>query len=81
MARPFVDDVLDHGRGRVRMAAEKRWRTSTRSSGNGACVEVAGTATGVAVRDSKDRDGPILLFPARAWQRFVDSLRPSDAPG
>jgi Domain of unknown function (DUF397) len=63
------------------MVTEERWRSSTRSAGNGACVEVAGTESGIAVRDSKDPDGPVLHFRAGAWQRFVDALRSSDAPG
>lgn len=54
---------------------ELRWFKSTRSAGNGACVEVAITATGVAVRDSKDPDGPVLRFGDEAWQGFVDSVR------
>jgi hypothetical protein len=58
-----------------------RWRKSPRSASDGACVEVAGTESGIAVRDSKDPDGPVLHFRARAWQRFVDGLRASDAPG
>ncbi|MEH0936996.1 DUF397 domain-containing protein [Micromonospora psammae] len=55
------------------------WRTSTRSSGNGNCVEVAVGAGRVAVRDSKDRGGPVLLFPAATWAAFVagvDAVRP-----
>ena len=41
-----------------------QWRTSIRSSANGGdCVEVADNLPGlVAVRDSKDRTGPILTF-------------------
>ncbi|WP_229402097.1 DUF397 domain-containing protein [Micromonospora okii] len=53
-----------------------RWRTSTRSSGNGGdCVEVADNLPGVvAVRDSKDRSGPALTFPPTAWRAFVAGL-------
>ncbi|MEH0932886.1 DUF397 domain-containing protein [Micromonospora sp. NPDC007208] len=47
------------------------WRTSTRSSGNGNCVEVATVDGQVAVRDSKDRSGPVLAFGAVAWRAFV----------
>jgi len=40
------------------------WRKSTYSGGNGGeCVEVATNLPGmVAVRDSKNPDGPILTF-------------------
>ncbi|MFD0782689.1 DUF397 domain-containing protein [Micromonospora azadirachtae] len=49
------------------------WRKSTRSGGNGGnCVEVATNLPGVvAVRDSKDPDGPALTFGPDAWLRFV----------
>ncbi|SCG68530.1 DUF397 domain-containing protein [Micromonospora halophytica] len=56
-----------------------QWRTSTRSVGNGNCVEVATVDGRVAVRDSKDRPGPVLVFPAPAWAAFVtgiDVVRP-----
>ena len=40
------------------------WHKSTRSGGNGGdCVEVAVNLPGiVAVRDTKDPDGPALVF-------------------
>ncbi|MFG1799706.1 DUF397 domain-containing protein [Micromonospora carbonacea] len=51
-----------------------RWRTSTRSSGNGGdCVEVADNLPGVVlVRDSKDRAGATLTFAPAAWRGFVE---------
>ena len=49
------------------------WRKSTYSSGggNGDCVEVASMADNVAVRDSKNPDGPVLTFPAAVWRVFL----------
>lgn len=44
------------------MTENLHWRTSSRSGQTGQCVEVARTKTGVVVRDSKDRGGPVLRF-------------------
>ncbi|WP_371499942.1 DUF397 domain-containing protein [Kitasatospora sp. NBC_00374] len=35
----------------------------------------------VPVRDSKDPDGPALVFPAEAWQRFVTAAGRGDFGG
>ncbi|WP_406064034.1 DUF397 domain-containing protein [Micromonospora sp. NBC_00860] len=52
------------------------WRKSTRSgSGGGDCVEVADNLPGiVGVRDSKDPDGPALVFGPVAWRAFVTEV-------
>jgi hypothetical protein len=50
------------------------WRTSTRSQGDGACVEVRLNGLGVEVRDSKDRSGPILGFTSSQWTTFIDAV-------
>lgn len=52
------------------------WRKSTYSSGNGGeCVEVAGHAHRVLVRDTKDRGGPVLRFTPGAWRRFAERVK------
>ncbi|MGC4879187.1 DUF397 domain-containing protein [Micromonospora sp. DT43] len=56
------------------------WRKSTRSgSSGGDCVEVADNLAGiVGVRDSKDPDGPSLVFGPASWRAFVAEVaRPS----
>ena len=50
------------------------WRKSSRSGANG-CVEVAVVDGKVAVRDSKNRRGPVLLFTPLEWEAFVGGVR------
>jgi Domain of unknown function (DUF397) len=53
------------------------WSKSTFSSSNGGnCVEVARNLPGVvAVRDSKDPDGPALVFTPAGWEAFTAGLK------
>ncbi|RKR88122.1 uncharacterized protein DUF397 [Micromonospora pisi] len=50
------------------------WKKSSRSSGNGQCTEIASFGNQVAVRDSKDPNGPVLVFTPGAWATFVISI-------
>lgn len=53
------------------------WRKSSHSGGNGGqCVEVARNLSGVvAVRDSKNPNGPSLIVTAGEWRAFLDGVR------
>lgn len=53
-----------------------RWRTSSRSQTSN-CVEFAPLGAGVAValRDSKDRGGPVLVFDRARWADFVTGAK------
>ncbi|MEV4254281.1 DUF397 domain-containing protein [Spirillospora sp. NPDC049652] len=53
--------------------ADIAWRTSSHSTNTGGqCVEVGVVAPVVAVRDSKDPDGPKLLLSADAWKGLLN---------
>jgi hypothetical protein len=49
------------------------WQKSGRSESNG-CVEVAFVDNQVAVRDSKHREGPVLVFTPVEWEAFLGGV-------
>ena len=53
------------------------WRKSRHSGGAQNCVEVAGThhPVIVGVRDSKDREGPALVFTRHDWNAFITQVK------
>ena len=53
------------------------WRRSSRCE-SGACVEVAPTVAGVAMRDAKVADGPVLTFGRQEWAAFLAGIRAHD---
>jgi hypothetical protein len=58
------------------------WFTSTYSNDQGGnCVEGARLpGRAMAVRDSKDPQGPALVFPAEAWNAFTAAARDGEFP-
>ncbi|WP_229400734.1 DUF397 domain-containing protein [Micromonospora okii] len=68
-----MHEIHDTPSALARQLAGAPWRTSTRSQTSN-CVEVAplgGGPAAVALRDSKDRGGPVLLFERAGWQGFI----------
>jgi hypothetical protein len=51
-----------------------QWRKSSYSGNSGNCVEVAQFAGLVAVRDSKDPDGPMLVLTRDNWLVFLHGM-------
>ena len=53
------------------------WRKASYSSSNGGnCVEVAQVPSpGVAVRDSKDPGGPVLVVTPQQWRAFATGIK------
>ncbi|NKZ06881.1 DUF397 domain-containing protein [Actinomadura latina] len=61
----------------LRFPAEAQWRISSHSgAGNDSCVEVALNIPGVVgVRDSVDRNGPVLVFAPHAWRGLTSRIK------
>jgi hypothetical protein len=52
------------------------WRRASRSGANGGeCVELNGCRCGIAVRDSKDPEGPKLAMSAAVWRGFTRDVK------
>jgi hypothetical protein len=55
------------------------WRKSSRSSGGGqGCVEVAVTAGLVAIRDSKNPDGPVHVVSSDSFRDLISRIKRGD---
>jgi hypothetical protein len=57
------------------------WCKAHRSTNNGQCVEIASTADKIAVRDSKDPNGPILVYTSAEFSAFLEGARNGEFDG
>lgn len=65
------------------IAPESAWFKSSYSDPGQNCIEATRLTPGIAIRDSKNPTGPVLLLPASAWTPFVahfTSTPPSPSP-
>ena len=52
-----------------------KWHRTSRSCDGGSCVEVAWLGEMIAVRDSKQPDGPIITCEPSEWRQFVKKIK------
>jgi len=56
-----------------------KWFTSSRSANGQSCVECARIpSVGMAVRDTKQRDGAVLNFGKTEWDKFLHRVHAGD---
>jgi hypothetical protein len=51
------------------------WRKAQLSVNNGACVELARANDMIAIRDSKDPAGPVLMYTPTEWHAFLHGAK------
>ena len=55
--------------------SDDAWRKSSYSGSQGNCVEIGHAVGQIKVRDTKDRQGPVITTSTDAWRRFTAGLR------
>jgi hypothetical protein len=55
--------------------ASLSWLKAQRSTYNGQCVEIASTFGKIAIRDSKDPEGHILVYTSDEFKAFLEGAR------
>ena len=57
------------------MTDDSPWRKSSFSNGANNCVEMSDRPEGVAIRDSKRPEGPVIEVTRAEWRAFVDGIK------
>lgn len=64
---------------KITLSASERgslaWLKARSSTANGHCVEIASALGNIAVRDSKDPYGPILVYTPSEFRAFLEGAR------
>ncbi len=65
--------------GKITLSSSERaslaWLKAHSSTANGHCVEVAPAVGNIAIRDSKDPNGPILVYTPSEFRAFLEGAR------
>jgi hypothetical protein len=65
--------------GKIALSVSEReslaWLKAHSSTANGQCIEIASAVGNIAIRDSKDPDGPILVYTSSEFRAFLDGAR------
>jgi Domain of unknown function (DUF397) len=71
--------------GKIMLSESERrdlaWHKAQRSTNNGQCIEVASAVGKIAIRDSKDPDGPILVYTPAEFSAFLEGARNGEFDG
>jgi hypothetical protein len=71
--------------GKITLSEEERtglsWIKAQASTYNGACIEVASAGGKIAMRDSKDPNGPVLVYTHAEFSAFIDGARNGEFNG
>jgi Domain of unknown function (DUF397) len=74
-----------HSAGKLLLSDAERaslsWLKAQSSGANGQCIEIASTAGKIAIRDSKDPEGPILVYTPGEFRAFLDGARNGEFDG
>ncbi len=57
---------------------DDNWRKANYSLNHGACAEIASGGGLVAMRDSTDRQGIVVRYPAGSWRSFLAAVKLGD---